>query len=131
MNGLVNEQKIRIMTHAAFYEDSYQYRRDFFIKRYYKADYIALNRFITKVWMTLFYAAALFAYIFQLVYVESVDLLHFDYQGFVIKAVVLYLALSIIISVLTSAVYGSRYAKAEKRMKGYFDKLDQIDRFQS
>lgn len=119
------------MTHAAFYEDSYQYRRDFFIKRYYKADYIALNRFITKVWMTLFYAAALFAYIFQLVYVESVDLLHFDYQGFVIKAVVLYLALSIIISVLTSAVYGSRYAKAEKRMKGYFDKLDQIDRFQS
>ena len=119
------------MTHAAFYEDSYQYRRDFFIKRYYKADYIELNRFITKVWMTLFYAAALFAYIFQLVYVESVDLLHFDYQGFVIKAVVLYLALSIIISVLTSAVYGSRYAKAEKRMKGYFDKLDQIDRFQS
>ena len=130
MNRLINERKIRLMTQAAFYEDSYQYRRDLFIKRYYKADYIALNRFITKVWMTVFYAGALLAYIFQLVYVEAVDLLHFDYQGFVIKAVVLYLLISCVISVLSSAVYGSRYAKAEHRVKSYFEKLDKIDRFQ-
>ena len=119
------------MTHAALYEDSQQFRRDSFIRRYYKADYIALNRFITKVWMTLFYAAGLVAYIFQLVYVESVDLLHFDYQGFVIKAVAIYLLISVLISLLSSAVYGTRYAKAEKRMKTYFGRLDQIDRFQS
>lgn len=128
---MVNEQKIRIMTHAALYEDSQQFRRDGFIRRYYKADYIALNRFITKVWMTLFYVAGLVAYIFQLVYVESVDLLHFDYQGFVIKAVAIYLLISVLISLLSSAVYGTRYAKAEKRMKTYFGRLDQIDRFQS
>lgn len=131
MNGLVNEYKIRAMTQAAFYEGSHQYRRDFFVKRYYKADYIAFNRFITKAWMTLFYALALLAYIFQQVYVENVDLLHYDYQGFVIKNVVLYLAISIGISLVTSAVYGSRYAKAEKRMDQYFKKLDQIDRYPS
>ena len=81
--------------------------------------------------MTLFYAIALLAYIFQQVYVENVDLLHYDYQGFVIKNVVLYLAISIGISLVTSAVYGSRYAKAEKRMDQYFKKLDQIDRYPS
>ena len=90
------------MTHAALYEDSQQFRRDGFIRRYYKADYIALNRFITKVWMTLFYAAGLVAYIFQLVYVESVDLLHVDYQGFVINAA----ASSLLISGLVCTEFG-------------------------
>ena len=128
---MVNEYKVRAMTQAALYESSQQYRRDFFVKRYFKADYIALNRFITKAWMTVFYAIALLAYMFQQVYVESVDLLHYDYQGFVVKNVLLYLAISIGISLITWGVYGSRYAKAEKRMAGYFKKLDQIDRYAS
>lgn len=118
------------MTHAAMYESSMQFRRDFFVKRYFKADYIALNRFVTKIWLTLFYCIFLAAYAFILVYVEGVDLLHFNYQGFVVKAVLLYLGLSLISSLLTSAVYGTRYAKAEKRMNSYFKKLDQIDSFE-
>lgn len=118
------------MTHAAMYESSAQYRRDFFIKRYFKDDYIALNRFLTKAWMTLFFCIFLAAYAFILVYVEGVDLLHFDYQQFMIRAILVYLGLNILVSLLSSAVYGSRYAKAEKRMKEYFSRLDQIDAFE-
>lgn len=127
---MVNEYKISVMTKAAMYESSLQYRRDSFTKRYYKADYIALNRFITKVWVTFFFCLGLVAYAFLLVYVEKVDLLHFDYQGFAIKAAVIYLLISLAISLITSAVYGNRYTKAEKRMKAFFDKLDTIDRYQ-
>ena len=119
------------MTEAALYENSFQFRKDSFIRRYFKPDYIALNRFITKAWMTVFFAGGLIAYIFQLVYVEAVDLLHFDYQGFMIKAVVIYLVLCFIISLLSSAYYGNKYGQAERRVEQYFRQLDEIDAYQS
>ncbi|MBQ6239870.1 MAG: hypothetical protein IJK56_05835 [Firmicutes bacterium] len=127
---MLNERKVRVMTQAALYESSYQYRKDYFIRRYYLPDYIAINRFVTKIWLTIFYIIAVGAYVFQLVYVQSVDLLHFDYQGFAVKVVLIYLIASILVSILTSAYYGSRYAKAERRVHKYFRYLDEIDTYQ-
>lgn len=125
-----NEYKIRVMSQAAMYEDSLRFRRDRMVERYDEKDYIAINRFITKAWMTVFYLLAVVGYAFLLVYVQQVDLLHYDYQGFLIGAVLIYLVLSVAISALSSFVYGCRYRKAKKRMQAYFAKLDLIDRFQ-
>ncbi len=124
---MLSEKKIRLMSRAALYESSIQYRRDSFIRRYFKPDYIALNRFITKVWLTVFFAGGLVAHIFRLVYVDNVDLLHFEYEQFMIKAVIIYLILNILVSILCSAYYGNKYGKAERRMEAYYKYLDQID----
>lgn len=123
---MLSKEKIRMMAKAASYEKM-QYRKDLFASRYYKNDYIGLERLKTKVWLTIFYGVFIAGYLFNLVYVEQADLLHFDYQGFVFRALVIYLLLSFVISMITSAVYGPRYEKASKRLEAYYQHLEKID----
>ena len=123
---MVSREKIRMMAQAAIYEKRY-YREDMFTERYFKNDYIGLERIKTKIWMTFFFALYIVGYLFIQVYVEKVDLLFFDYKGFVIKALIVYLVISIVISVLTSAVYGPRYEKASRRLKAYYNQLEKIN----
>ena len=123
---MLSKEKIRMMTQAAVYEKRY-YRRDLFAGRFFKNDYIGLERLKTKIWLTIFYGIFLAGYLFNLVYIEQVDLLHFNYQGFVIRVVVIYLLLGFAVSLLTSAVYGPRYDKASKRLDAYYRQLDKID----
>ena len=123
---MLSREKIRMMAQAAVYEKSY-YRKDMFVERYFKNDYIGLERLKTKIWMTVFFAMYVAAYIFDLVYIEQIDLLHFNYKQFAVKAIIIYLVLSVIISVLTSAVYGPKYERANRRMKAYYDQLEKIN----
>ncbi len=123
---MLSREKIRMMAQAAVYEKSY-YRKDMFVERYFKNDYIGLERLKTKIWMTVFFAMYVAAHIFDLVYIEQIDLLHFNYKQFAVKAIIVYLVLSVIISVLTSAVYGPKYERANRRMKAYYDQLEKIN----
>ena len=123
---MLSREKIRMMAQAAVYEKSY-YRKDMFVERYFKNDYIGLERLKTKIWMTVFFAMYVAAYSFDLVYIEQIDLLHFNYKQFAVKAIIVYLVLSVIISVLTSAVYGPKYERANRRMKAYYDQLEKIN----
>lgn len=123
---MLSKEKIRMMTQAAVYEKQY-YRHDRFAERYYKNDYIGLERLRTKIWMTFFYALTLGTYLFYQVYVEQVDLLHYDYKGIVIKAVIIYLIISLVISILTSLVYGPRYDRASRRLNAYYSQLEKIN----
>ena len=122
---MLSREKIRMMTQAAVYEKQY-YRKDMFAERFYKNDYIGLERVITKIWMTFFFLLYVAGYLFIQVYVEQVDLLHFNYKEFVIRALIIYLILSFIISFITSAVYGPKYEKANRRLKAYYTQLDKI-----
>ncbi len=123
---MLSKEKIRMMTQAAVYEKHY-YRSDRFAERYYKNDYIGLERIRTKIWMTIFFAIFVGSYLFMQVYVEQVDLLHYNYREFVIKALIVYLILSLIVSLLTSAVYGPKYDRASRRLKAYYDQLEKIN----
>lgn len=123
---MLSKEKIRMMTQAAIYEKQY-YRRDLFANRFYKNDYIGLERLKTKIWMTIFYGLFLAGYLFNQVYIEQIDLLHYDYRGFVFRAVVIYLLIGFAISVITSVVYGPKYDKASKRLDAYFRQLEKID----
>ncbi len=122
---MYSREKIRMMAQAAVYEKQY-YRKDMFAERYYKNDYIGLERIKTKIWMTFFFIVYVAAYLFDQVYILQVDLLHYNYKEFVIKALIIYLILSLVISLLTSAVYGPKYEKANKRLKAYYNQLDKI-----
>ena len=122
---MYSREKIRMMAQADVYEKQY-YRKDMFAERYYKNDYIGLERIKTKIWMTFFFIVYVAAYLFDQVYILQVDLLHYNYKEFVIKALIIYLILSLVISLLTSAVYGPKYEKANKRLKAYYNQLDKI-----
>ena len=123
---MLSKDKIRMMTQAAIYESRY-YHADKIASRYYKTDYIGIERVKTKIWMTIFYAIALCWSAFDQVYVQQIDLLHYPYRAFLVKAVVIYLILNAVVSVITSAVYGPKYDKAAKRLEAYYRQLEKIN----
>ena len=122
---MYSREKIRMMTQAAIYEKKY-YRKDMFAERYYKNDYIGLERIKTKIWLTIFFGMYIGWSLFDQVYVQQVDLLIFNYKEFVIRTVIIYLVLSFIVSVITSLVYGPKYDKANRRLKAYYTQLEKI-----
>lgn len=102
------------------------YRNDSFAERYYKNDYIGHERIKSKIWFTLFYAMYLVYLAVKIFWVEKQDMLHFDYQGFVIKALIWYLVFCFIISGVTSWICSRRYEKAKKRMDEYHETIESI-----
>lgn len=123
---MINKEKIRLMTQAAGYEAS-GLRRDSFAKRFYKNDYVGLEKLKSKIWLTVFYAVYLIYFAVDEFYIKGADLLHYDYTGFVIDALVGYLILLLIVSGITSVVHGNRYDRAKKRIDWYYDLLEQIN----
>ena len=123
---MINKEKIRLMTQAAAYESS-GLQRDSFAKRFYKKDYVGLEKLKSKIWLTVFYAAYLVYFAVDEFYVNSADLLHYDYVGFALNAVVGYLILIWIISAISGVAHSSRYDKAKKRIDQYYDLLEQIN----
>ena len=122
---MINKEKIRLMTLAAGYEST-ELRRDSFAKRYYKKDYVGIEKLKSKIWLTVFYAIYLVYFAVDEFYVMSADLLHYDYTGFVINALVGYIILLMVVSGITAVVHGNRYDKAKKRIDQYYDLLEQI-----
>ena len=122
---MINKEKIRLMTLAAGYEST-ELRRDSFAKRYYKKDYVGIEKLKSKIWLTVFYAVYLVYFAVDEFYVKSADLLHYDYTGFVINALVGYIILLMVVSGITAVVHGNRYDKAKKRIDQYYDLLEQI-----
>ena len=62
-------------------------------------------------------------------YIQGADLLHYDYTGFVIRALVIYAALLLIVSGITAIVYSSRYDKAKERIDAYYEILEEINNY--
>lgn len=125
---MISKEKIRLMAQAASYESS-QYRQDAFAKRYYKKDYIGLEKLKSKIWVTVFYVIYLVYTAVDEFYVKGADLLHYDYTGFVIHALVWYVILLLIVSGVTAVIYSNRYDRAKKRIDQYYDTLEQINNF--
>ena len=94
---MVSKKKIQLMVQAEGYRQK-NYREDSFAERYYKNDYIGHERIKSKIWFTLFYAVYLVFNAVKMFWIDGVDMLHFDYQGFVIKALVWYLIFCLIIT---------------------------------
>lgn len=126
---MVNTEKIRLMAQAAAYEQR-QYARDSFANRYYKQDYVDKERLRAGIFATIFYILFWAYEAVCIFYLNGVDLLTYDYVGLCIRILVEYVALLILVSVITGAVHSRRFDKAKQRMDSYYDLLDQIDSYQ-
>lgn len=126
---MINKEKVRLMAQAAGYESS-ELQRDSFAKRFYKKDYVGMEKLKSKIWFTVFYAIYLVYFAVDEFYVKGADLLHYDYVGFLVNAVAVYLILLLIISGITAVVHGARYDKAKSRIDHYYELLEQINEFE-
>lgn len=123
---MINKDKIRLMAKAASYESD-GLRHDAFAKRYYKKDYIGLEKLKSKIWITVFYVIYLFYKAVDEFYIQGADLLHYDYTAFVIQALVWYAILLLIVSGVTAVIFSVRYDKAKKRVDAYYETLEEIN----
>ncbi len=124
---MIKKEKIRQMVRNEVYLQS-QFRQDCFAVRYYKADYVGLQRIKCLIVFGILYIMYWIYYAFKIFYVEGEGLLHFDYQGFVIKVVILMIVLGAIVGVVATVIASNRYEQASKRIMEHEDLVSEIAR---
>lgn len=123
---MLNEEKIKLMTKLAAYEQG-EGKRELPMSRYFKSDYVGLNMIKT-------FIASTFAYILLLavwiVYeMENVieNAATFDYVSAGYKIVILYVIFVVTYQVIARVVYGYKFKKARESLREYHAGLKKLE----
>ena len=127
---MINEEKVKIMTKLAMYEQG-KGRKHLPVSRYYRSDYIGLalikNFFLVTIGYCLVLAGVA-AYFGEYL----IDNIHkMDLVSLGIEAVAGYVAVLVIFSVLTYIQYTIKYRKAKKSVRNYYEELTQLNKIYS
>ena len=115
---MLDEKKVKLMTHLAFYEQT-QGKEDFKISAYYRKDYASLHTICTFLWVTVGYILAV-----ALVILAGLETLMENMSSGVLLMIVGivflgYVALIIIYMIISSFLYNEKHKKARQRVKKY------------
>lgn len=109
---MINKKKIQIMAQDAIYMLR-GHHKDSIAERYFKNDYLGSERMKNMVIFTIVYIFYVLYEIGRDFYVAvAPDFLHFDYEGYIIEKIIIYIVLAIIIAVLTTICASIRYDAA-------------------
>ena len=127
---MLNEEKIKIMNKLAMYEQG-EGKKYLPVSRYYRSDYIGLamikNFFVVTIGYCLI-LAGIAAYFGEYL----VDNIHkMDLVAVGRNAVIGYVVVLIVFSVITYIQYSVRYHKAKKSVKEYYQELTQLNKIYS
>ena len=124
---MINEEKVKIMTKIAMYEQG-SGRKYLPISRYYRSDYIGLalikNFFLVTIGYVLL-LAGIAAY-FSEYLMDNVNKINLVAVG--IYIVVGYLIVLIVYSVLTYIQYSVKYYRAKKSVREYYQDLTKLEK---
>ncbi len=124
---MLNEEKIRIMTRLAAYEE-HEGKKDVATRNYFRGDYISFNLLKSAIYATVGFALAVVLYVlydFQNFLEEfyKMDIVEF-LQGILGK----YILVMAIYLVISYFVYSYRYSKAKRHIKSYQSHLKTLIR---
>ncbi len=122
---MIKQEKIRQMVQNELYLQT-QYKKDKFAIHYFKADYVALQRLKAIILFVVLYIIYILFYVVKLFYVDNGDMLHFDYQGFVIEKVIWMFVLGLIVGGLATFIASRRYEEAAERIIEHEDAVQEI-----
>lgn len=122
---MVNENKVKLMTKLALYEET-QGKEDFKISEYYRKDYTGLHILCSVLWTTIGYVC-----LAALVGLGGLSFLmdHMSLKIIIIlgiAAVGLYLAVVIVYAVIASRIYNKKHKNARQRVKKYNHDLTKL-----
>lgn len=124
---MINEEKVKIMTKIAMYEQG-SGRKYLPISRYYRSDYIGLalikNFFLVTIGYVLGLAGV--AAYFSEYLMDNVNKINLVAVG--IYIVVGYLIVLIVYSVLTYIQYSVKYYRAKKSVREYYQDLTKLEK---
>ena len=119
---MVNEEKVRLMTRLAMYEQSTG-KEDLEKGRYFKSDYVKYNCLKTLVSTTILFVIVVAAYIYYNMGKLITELVDLDLLGMAYKLLIVYAL------VLAWFLYSHRYAKAKPHIIRYNQDLKKLIAF--
>lgn len=124
---MVNEEKVKIMTNLAMYEQG-KGRKYLPVSKYYRSDYIGLalikNFFLVTIGYLL--VIAVVAVYFGEYLLENIHKMDLVKMG--IYIVIGYLVILVLYSVLTYIQYSVQYYRAKKSVKEYYSQLTELNK---
>ncbi len=125
---MVNEEKIKIMTKLASYEEG-KGKRDLQIMRRMKSDYISYNAFVTCFFVSLA-VFILFAADFGSKFLENLaQFTDYDFVGEGIEYLTIWILIMAVYSFVSGRMYRKEYDDAERRVKVYQKELKDLEKF--
>ena len=124
---MINEEKVKIMTKIAMYEQG-KGRRYLPVSKYYRSDYIGLALINNFFLVTIGYALAIaaVAVYFGEYLMENIHKMNLVSMG--IYIIVGYAVVLVVYSVLTYIQYSVRYYKAKKSVREYYSQLTELSK---
>ncbi len=122
---MIKQEKIRQMVQNELYLQT-QFSKDKFATRYFKPDYVALQRLKAIILFVILYVIYLVFYVVKFFYIDGGDMLHFDYQGFVIEKVIWMFVLGLAVAGIATLIASNRYEEAAKRIAEHEDAVAEI-----
>ena len=122
---MLNEEKIKIMNKLAMYEQG-EGKKYLPVSRYYRSDYIGLAMLKNFFLITIGYVLVLagIAAYFGEYLVDNIHKMNLVALG--IEAVVGYIVVLVLFSVLTYIQYSVKYYRAKKSVKTYYEDLTRL-----
>lgn len=124
---MINEEKVKIMTKIAMYQQG-KGRRYLPVSKYYRSDYIGLALIKNFFLVTIGYALAIaaVAVYFGEYLMENIHKMNLVSMG--IYIIVGYAVVLVVYSVLTYIQYSVRYYKAKKSVREYYSQLTELSK---
>lgn len=129
--AMVNEEKVKLMTKLAIYENT-KGKKQLNISKYYKRDYVRFQMFKTAVSSTIAFMILLFAYCMLNAEQLLLKLNDLDFLSVAAKVGVLYVVFLVIYMLAAWVVYANKYEKIKpdvvmynrnlKRLKEMYDR---------
>ncbi len=122
---MINEEKVKLMTKLAWYEEG-KGKKDLVMCKYYRSDYIGLSMIKTTIITTIAY--------FMLVFIVAIynldklvsDITSMDFMTLGKDAVIYYVIMLMVMLVVSYYFASSNYKKAKKNLKEYNKKLKEL-----
>lgn len=122
---MLNEERIRLMTRIARYEQN-EGRRDLKISKYYRRDYLGIKLLKNFFIVTIGYGLILIL-IFGYHIEYLLDNIHkMDLQPLIAEVIIGYLLVMVFYMVITYTVCSVNWARAKKSVKSYYAKLSEL-----
>lgn len=119
---MLNEDRIKLMTHMAFYEEN-EGKETIPIGKYFQSDYIAFHMVKTAICVTIAYVVIVGLWVSCNIEALLESLNHLDVIYLVKKALLAYVFLIGIYMLIAFVVYYLKYRAAKRSLKKYYLQL--------
>lgn len=122
---MINEEKVILMTKMASYE-GHEGKKDISITHYFRGDYIGFQVLKSVIAATISFLAVFAVYVLYHFEDFMQDIYKMDLLKFGKSVIILYLCVVGAYGVISYMVFASRYNKARKSLRHYYDNLKKL-----